>query len=48
MEVEVHAMIAANAGSGATAPTATTASARWKHEADIPDEIYFRASEALG
>jgi len=29
-------------------PDATTAGARWKREADIPDDVYFRASEALG
>jgi len=29
-------------------PTVWTASARWKHEVDIPDRIYFRALEAMG
>jgi len=29
------------------APDGATAGARWKHEADIPDEIYFRALEAI-
>jgi hypothetical protein len=28
-------------------PHAWTASARWEREADIPDGVYFRASEAL-
>jgi len=28
-------------------PTGWTASARWKHEADIPDPIYFQALEAV-
>jgi hypothetical protein len=30
------------------APDFYTAGARWKREADIPDDIYFRALEALG
>ena len=28
-------------------PDGWTASARWKREADIPDQVYFRALEAL-
>jgi len=29
-------------------PDGWTASARWKREADIPDDVYFRALEAVG
>ena len=29
-------------------PDFYTAGARWKREDDIPDRIYFRATEALG
>jgi hypothetical protein len=29
-------------------PDWRTASARWKHERDIPDDVWIRAMEALG
>lgn len=29
-------------------PDGWTAGARWKREADIPDDVYFRALEAVG
>jgi len=29
-------------------PDGRTAGARWKREADIPDDVYFRALEAVG
>ena len=29
-------------------PDGWTAAARWKREADVPDEVYFRALEAMG
>jgi hypothetical protein len=29
-------------------PDSLTAGARWKREADIPDDVYFRALEAIG
>ncbi len=51
-ERPIEAMIEANSKSGdplhASAPTAMTAGARWKREADIPDDVYFRALEAIG
>jgi Domain of unknown function (DUF222)/HNH endonuclease len=47
-ERPVQALIAANADAGALQPTATTASARWKHEDDIPNDVYFAALEAMG
>jgi len=40
-----EALIAANRERG-TDPGPTAASARWKRERDIPDEVYFRALEA--
>jgi hypothetical protein len=29
-------------------PDFYTAGARWKREADIPDHVYFKATEAMG
>jgi hypothetical protein len=43
----VEAMLAENRRRGAD-PDAWTAGARWRREADIPDEVYFRSVEALG
>jgi predicted esterase len=31
-----------------TQPHGWTAGARWKRETDVPDEVYFRAVEAMG
>jgi len=45
-EQPVASLVRANERHG-SAPDAWTASARWKREADIPDQTYFRASEAL-
>ena len=42
----VESMIEANSGSAVL--TGATGGARWKHEADIPDDVYFRALEAFG
>jgi hypothetical protein len=33
---------------GGARPDGATAGARWKREADIPDDVYFAASEAMG
>jgi len=44
-ERSIEVMIEAN--SGTSVPTATTAGARWKTEDDIPDQVYFRALEAI-
>ena len=41
----VRALVRENRLRGAR-PGAYTASARWKREADIPDHVFFRASEA--
>jgi len=43
----VEALIEDTSARG-TDPDYLTAGARWKHEEDIPDEVYYRASEALG
>jgi hypothetical protein len=42
----VDALIRAHAEEGIQ-PDALTAGARWKREMDIPDEVYFRASESM-
>jgi Domain of unknown function (DUF222)/HNH endonuclease len=44
----VEALIEQNRLSGAAPPDGWTAGVRWKREADIPDEVYFRALEAMG
>ena len=41
-----HALIEQNRSRGVR-PDGWTAGARWKREADIPDDVYFGASEAL-
>ena len=46
-ERPVEVLLEQNRRRGA-APDGWTAGARWKREADIPDEVYFRAMEALG
>jgi len=43
----VAALIAQTRSRGAD-PDFYTAGARWKREADIPDDVYFRAMEAIG
>jgi hypothetical protein len=43
----VEALIEDTRSRGAD-PGFYTAGARWKREADIPDDVYFRAKEALG
>ena len=43
----VEALVEDNRRRGAD-PDFYTAGARWKREADIPDDVYFRAREALG
>jgi hypothetical protein len=43
----VAELIADNRSRGAD-PDFFTAGARWNREADIPDDVYFRALEALG
>jgi len=43
----VEALIEETSSRGAD-PDYLTAGARWKREDDIPDEVYFRAREALG
>jgi hypothetical protein len=43
----VEALIEDNRRRGAD-PDFYTAGARWKREADIPDDVYFRAVEAIG
>jgi hypothetical protein len=43
----VEALITQNRHRGVR-PDGWTAGARWKHKADIPDQVYFRAHEALG
>jgi uncharacterized protein DUF222/HNH endonuclease len=49
-ERAIEVMIEANSKSGSddAVPTGTTAGACWKREADVPDDIYFRAMEAMG
>jgi len=42
----IESMIEANSGSAVL--NGATGGARWKHEADIPDDVYFRALEAFG
>jgi hypothetical protein len=42
----VEALVQDNRRRGAD-PDFYTAGARWKREADIPDDVYFRAREAL-
>ena len=41
-----EALAARNRANGGPAPDAWTASARWKRDRDIPDAVYFRATEA--
>ncbi len=43
----VEALIDETRSRGAD-PDFYTAGARWKREADIPDDVYFRAKEAIG
>jgi len=43
----VHALVAEHRARGIR-PDGRTAGARWKHEEDIPDQIWFRALEAAG
>ena len=43
----VGALIEDNRSRGVD-PDFYTAGARWKREADIPDDVYFRAMEAIG
>jgi len=54
---QIEVMIAADSrggssaggvATGESAPNGATAGARWKREADIPDEVYYRALEAIG
>jgi uncharacterized protein DUF222/HNH endonuclease len=51
-ERPVEVMIEANLTEGRTPgrppPDGSTAGARWKREKDIPDDVYFRAMEAMG
>ena len=42
-----QALVEQNRARGVS-PDGWTAGARWEREADIPDEVYFRALEALG
>jgi len=46
-EQPVRALIEANRRRGAE-PDWRTAGARWKREADIPSDVWFRALEAAG
>jgi hypothetical protein len=42
----VEALVEENRRRGVR-PDGWTAGVRWKREADIPDEVYFRAMEAM-
>ncbi len=46
-ERPVESLVAENQKNGAS-PDGWTANARWDREEDIPDDIYFRALDALG